>query len=150
MSTVEPRQPEWLMGLETAPLIRTRPIKHLLEITVFLTSVLAQADIGIADRHLRAILDHDGTLIEEQGDWLLGIDVEQHLAHTTLTLVTKPVVFTSAPQCVMNGSRPESLIVDYFLGSTAAVNGSGAPGKIVLRLSRQNSRARGPFIVTCY
>lgn len=128
-------------------------MKHLIEMTFFIFSAMAMGETAVVDRYVRAIFDHDGSLIEKQGDGLLGIDVEQHLAHTTLTLVTQPNVFKAAPRCVMGWQRPEDMVVDYFLGTAAAVNGSSAPGKIVVRMnlkSLRDSRARFPVTVTCY
>ncbi|WP_397448307.1 hypothetical protein [Pseudomonas sp. NA-150] len=121
-------------------------MKNLIEVTLFLTSMLAQAETGVADRYVRAVIERDGAVVEEQGDWLLDLEVEAK----ALTLVIKPDVFQAQPRCVLGRQRPEALIVDYFLRTTAAMDGISTPGKIVIRRRALDDLLWFPITVTCY
>jgi len=112
--------------------------------------MVAKGDTDKPDRYFEATLDHRGALTEAHGNWLLGVEAQEHPAQETTTLITRPGVFQNKPHCVLNGPRPEDMVVDYFLGGVGAVNGSSTPGKIVVRLNRKNSRRVTPFVVTCY
>ncbi|MGV8919178.1 MAG: hypothetical protein ACOH2R_15470 [Pseudomonas sp.] len=121
-------------------------MKNLIESAVFLTSMLAQAEVGIADRHFAAVVERDGSISEEQGNWLWGTEVEP----ASLTLLIKPEVFHTEPQCVMGRQAAAEMVVDYYMATKAADQRINTPGKIVIKRPARDDRLWLPFSVVCY